>query len=332
MAVLRKIRGRIKKIITKAKRQKTKVVTVKRKKPALAQVAKREAVFGLQETRVGQAKFSTPAAFTYREAPRRVEELPGSYGKDKIVLMVRDPWWLYAYWEVISQTWEKLSRRYGDAFNSAKVVLRVYDISQIIFNGANAHRWFDIEVGFGANNWYIDTAGPGRSWCVDIGIRLLNGEFIMIARSNTVHAPLEGPSWITDEEWMIPEDIFARLYGMGFGFGRSSPVGKAWQERMRRALFSGVLASPGMASPVKKKLPKERKFWLKVHTELIVYGATEPDAQVKVQGKKISLRPDGTFSMRFALDDGRQEIPVEAVAADKLEARTITPIVTKETK
>ncbi|MFH1641005.1 MAG: DUF4912 domain-containing protein, partial [Candidatus Omnitrophota bacterium] len=110
----------------------------------------------------------------------------------------------------------------------------------------------------------------------------------------------------------------------------SSPLGKAWQERVKRELFfSSGIAS--MASPV-KHLPKERKFWLVVNTELIVYGATEPDAKVCVQGREIRLRPDGTFTLRFALPDGKQVIPVQATSQDQLEKRTITPVVTKETK
>ncbi len=169
---------------------------------------------------------------------------------------------------------------------------------------------------------------------MDIGLLLPDGRFVTLARSNFVSTPLDGPSWITDEEWMVPEEMFGRLYGMGFGLGRSSPVGKAWQERFKKALFSGILASPGItsaASPVRKK-PKERGFWLVVDCELIVYGATEPDADVSVQGKRIKLRPDGTFTMRYALPDGKQVIPVKAVSADKIEERIITPIVTRETK
>ena len=171
----------------------------------------------------------------------------------------------------------------------------------------------------------MKAAGPGRSWCVDLGLRLSNGRFITILRSNVVQSPLDGPSSITDEEWMIPEDMFARLYGMGFGLGRSSPVGKAWRERF--------ISSPGiasMASPVKK--PQARGFWLRVDCELIVYGATESDAKVTVQGKPINLRPDGTFTMRFAFPNGKQVIPVKAVSADNLEERVITPIATRETK
>jgi hypothetical protein len=85
-----------------------------------------------------------------------------------------------------------------------------------------------------------------------------------------------------------------------------------------------------MASPVKKQAP--RKFWLEVGCELIVYGATEPDASVTVQGKPINLRRDGTFTLRFALPDGKQIIPVKAVSSDNIEERCITPIVVRETK
>jgi uncharacterized protein len=291
-------------------------------------------ILGTQEMVVEKSKFSTPSPSRMRRV--MPHDLPYGYGRDRIVLQTRDPWWLHTYWEVIHQTYEHLKARLGDSFYSAKKVLRVYDVTNIIFNGSNANRHFDIEIAHDATSWYIDTGNPGRSWCVDYGLRLSNGEFITIVRSNTAYTPLDGPSWITDEEWMVPEELFARLYGMGFGLGQSSPVGKAWAERIKRELFSGVLASPGMASaasPVKaQRIPKDRKFWLIVNTELIVYGATEPDAKVTVQGKEIKLRPDGTFTLRYALPDGKQVIPVNAVSADGIDDRTITPIVTRETK
>ena len=134
----------------------------------------------------------------------------------------------------------------------------------------------------------------------------------------------------TDEDWMIPDDLFARLYGLGFGLGRSSPVGRAWQEKIRKQIIS----SPGITSGASfvKKMQKQRKFWLAVNTELIVYGATEPDAKVLVQGKPIPLRPDGTFSLRFALPDGKQRIPVEGTSRDGIDKITTVPIVTKETR
>lgn len=244
--------------ITGNRKKKLKKRAQERKK-GKKEETKKEEILGAQKVAVEKTKFSHPEP---ARLPRTLPaDLPYQYDQDKIVLQVRDPWWVHAYWEVRASTLERLRNEFKDAFFRAKRILRVYDVSHIIFNGTNAHRFFDIQINELANNWYIDTGGPGRSWCLDLGLLLPSGRFIIVVRSNTVQTPLEGPSWITDEEWMVPEDMFARLYGMGFGLGRSSPIGKAWQERIKKALFSGVLASPGItsaASPV-KKIPKERK-------------------------------------------------------------------------
>jgi hypothetical protein len=66
---------------------------------------------------------------------------------------------------------------------------------------------------------------------------------------------------------------------------------------------------------------RERSFWFNVNAELIVYGATEPDAQVTLGGRPLRLRADGTFSFRFALPDGEYELPAVAVSADGLDQR-----------
>ena len=328
MAILSRIKTALKKILQKK-------IELKKREPGkekkIATEIKKE-IHGAQELAIEKTKFSHPETSRLRRV--MPQDLPYQYDHDRIVLQVRDSWWIHSYWEVRQTTQDKLKNELGEDFYRAGRLLRVYDVSQIIFNGSNAHSFFDIQIGEQANNWYIDTGGPGRSWCVDLGLLLPDGRFITIVRSNTVTTPIEGPSWITDEEWMIPDDMFARLYGMGFGLGQSSPVGKAWQERIKKALFSGALASPGlasMASPV-KKIPLQRKFWMWVDCELIVYGATEPDAKVTVQGKPINLRQDGTFTLRFALPDSKQAIPVKAISSDRVEERTITPIVTRETK
>jgi len=324
---MRKIIKKVKEKIQNIKKK----MKLKERKPRIKK-KKLELIQGVfpTETKVEETKYYTPP-FVKRYP--KVEELPKGYEEDKLVLQTRDPWWIHAYWELTPFTYEKVKSELKENFSKAKKVLRVYDITNIIFDGTNAHRYFDIQINDYANNWYIDVGGPGRSWCVDLGLKLPDNRFITLIRSNVVHTPLDGPSWITDEEWMIPEDVFARLYGMGVGLGLSSPVGKGWQEEVKKKIWqplaSGALAS--MVSPVKKEI-KKRKFWLVVNTELIVYGATEPDATVYVQGKHIPLRPDGTFSLRFALPDGKQVIPVKGVSNDRLEERTITPIVTKETR
>ncbi len=62
--------------------------------------------------------------------------------------------------------------------------------------------------------------------------------------------------------------------------------------------------------------PAAKGFWFNVNAELIIYGATEPNAKVTLGGHEIKLRSDGTFSFRFALPDGKYDLPAVAVSAD----------------
>jgi len=289
----------------------------------------------LQETHVAEAKFYSGSAASSYQRPAKVpveqRELPQGYDEDILVVQVRDPWWTHVYWDLRFQTWDACRAQYGADFEKGRWILRAYDISFIKFDGKNAHRFFDTAIDVKARTWYMNLGSPGTTWCLDLGLILPDGRFVALVRSNVISLPLDGPSWMTDEEWMIPDDAFRQLYGMSVGLGPnvSSPVGKLWQERLKRDVSSGALTSMG-GSPVGKKAEKA-PFWLVVDAELIVYGATEPDARVTVQGKPVTLRPDGTFTLRYALPDGKQEIPVTARSARIDETRTITPIVTRKT-
>ena len=69
--------------------------------------------------------------------------------------------------------------------------------------------------------------------------------------------------------------------------------------------------------------PKSRKFWLVADAELIVYGATEPDAKVTIGDREIKLNPDGTFRFHMSFQDGVIDYPIKAVAADGEQTRSI---------
>lgn len=84
-------------------------------------------------------------------------------------------------------------------------------------------------------------------------------------------------------------------------------------------------AAPGGLGSVSSPfggMEENKGFWFNVNAELIIYGATEPTAEVTIGGKVIKLRPDGSFSYRFALPDGNYDLPAVAVSADRSEARS----------
>ena len=233
-------------------------------------------------------------------------ELPGGYGDNKIILLVRDPYWIYAYWEISEKRIEEIRKEIGgETFEKSFACLRVY----------NVDNWnsFDIENLGGASNWYINVPACNVSYCVDIGFKTPDGRFIAAARSNVVTTPLDRMSDVIDEKWMIPD--WDRMYSLsgGFGIGKSSgEIRELMKKRLKEESSSGWVSS--MGSPVKKI--GERPFWMWAEAELIIYGATEPTATLTVQGRKVDLRPDGTFSLRFALPDAKQVFPIEAVRDD----------------
>ena len=255
--------------------------------------------------------------------------LPKSYGDTKIVILPRDPLWFYAYWEVAAETYSKLKEKVGEnKFNASRWALRVYDVTGIKFNGTNSNRYFDIVIGYGVDNWYVNVGEVNRAWCVDIGMITPDGEFIVVARSNILAMPRQGVSPITDEHWAMLQQEFERLLKLSGveQIGRSSfDIAKLMREKWEE-IVSISLPSSRVAASSWKGVPGEKPkgFWLKADTELIVYGSTEPDAKLTVQGKNVTLHPDGSFSLRFYLPDGKQEYPIEAVSSDGTMKRKIT--------
>ena len=70
--------------------------------------------------------------------------------------------------------------------------------------------------------------------------------------------------------------------------------------------------------------PRQRSFWLVADAELIVYGATDPSARLSIGGEEVPLSADGTFRVQVPFRDGQQLYPIEAVAADGEQKRSIT--------
>jgi len=87
--------------------------------------------------------------------------------------------------------------------------------------------------------------------------------------------------------------------------------------------MSGFSAS---AAPI-----RPRQFWLVADAELIVYGATEPDANVTIGGRPVKLNPDGTFRFQMSFQDGLIDYPILAVAADGVQTRSIHMKFNRET-
>ena len=86
---------------------------------------------------------------------------------------------------------------------------------------------------------------------------------------------------------------------------------------------SGVNMSGVGMSGIGMEMDRNRQFWLIADAELIVYGATEPDATVSIGGRQIKLNPDGTFRFQMSFQDGNIDYPIVAVAKDGEQQRSV---------
>jgi hypothetical protein len=130
------------------------------------------------------------------------QHVPWSYGRDRVTAMVVDPERMFAYWEVRDDSIEAARRSLGQGGPSAWLTLRVYDVSGRIFDGTNAHRYFDVKVERGDRQWFLQLGEPGSSWCVEVGMKSHEGYFQRIARSARVDFPRRGPGVSGAVEWM----------------------------------------------------------------------------------------------------------------------------------
>lgn len=304
-----------------------------RTRPAPVQNAAARNTTGSPEEQVESSKYDVgvPTRELSSRAPR---ELPTGYGKDRIVALVRDPYWLHACWELTQQALGRAEAALGQEWHAAKPILRLLEVVSNDSARVAERIVRDIEIHGGCNNWYIDVNQPPRSFRIDVGYLAKSGRFYVLARSNIVTTPRAGMSDVLDENWADLDAKKAdRIYAMSSGYDPSASsleVKQFLDERLKRPLGSPAISSFGSGG----LLPagKTRAFWFQVDAELIVYGATEPNARVMLQGQPVTLRPDGTFTMRFKLPDARQIIPAVAQSPDGMEERTIILAVERNTK
>ncbi len=140
-----------------------------------------------------------------RDASWYAPDLPQGYGHDRLTLMVRDPNWLYCYWELRPDLLDEARSKFSD---NAWPVLRVHLLSE---DDSVLDAW-EYGVGDDAVNWYVDTARPGSRFRAELGLRDVGGHYALLVGSNTVTAPQDAPSERWDEEWVgLSRETWERL-------------------------------------------------------------------------------------------------------------------------
>src|SRR4051812_17724788 len=169
------------------------------------------------EEQVESAKYDVgvPTRDLSAKVPR---DLPAGYSRDRIVVMVRDPYWLHCYWELTRNAIKRAEAALAQEWHSARPILRVLDVSARDTTSTAETIVRDIDIHGGCNNWYVDVNSPPKSFRIDIGYLARSGRFYVLARSNVVTTPRAGVSDVLDENWSDFDAKKAdRIYAMSGG-------------------------------------------------------------------------------------------------------------------
>ncbi len=124
----------------------------------------------------------------------KVVSLPSSYFKDKFFGLEVNPNWIYFYWDFSNKILETVK-------NHPNLVLRVYDVTYLEFNGTNAHRTFEMEIDKQMRKYYVFVPQSGADYIAEIGYKE-NNRFLPLLRSNLVSTPSSSAKITQMELWM----------------------------------------------------------------------------------------------------------------------------------
>ena len=139
-----------------------------------------------EEEQIESAKYLQPTT-----AARVFEDerflFPETYGVDRVRLLVKDPEWLFAYWDVSASAVDALRRELGErGLALTRLTLRITDPGH---GGTSI-----ILLPYGARAWYVHADKASRSYRALLGWTLPSGVFRTLAESNLVSTPRTGPS------------------------------------------------------------------------------------------------------------------------------------------
>ena len=274
------------------------------------------------------------------------EPAPSSnQNKTNLVFLPRDPEWAYVFWEISDTDREK-----AQSLGANKLCLRLFDVTGSAEGNVNQGTLREIAVDSYSTEWYLPIPVADRDYKVELGYRY-GFNWMSLAFSTASHVPSSQPSEqildkfvpfnldspsenvsaIMDTQDKDISGLHERLYQAATNYSRRTRVGS--EEFMEQNIHqnnsdnlndsgAGIWSSGSNESGI--GINRNRNFWLVADAELIVYGATEPDALLTIGDENVPLASDGTFRLQVPFRDGSQNYEIKAKDASGDQERSIT--------
>jgi uncharacterized protein len=118
----------------------------------------------------------------------KVKSKDKTYKEDQyLVSRLVEDYKIASFWKIAPWQKQLVTSYFNIDLNQRYVVFRIYDVTDIIFNGSNAHSVFEFQLPENKTYWIIKGIKPGRSYVTEVGYRLDQHQFFPILRSNAIH-------------------------------------------------------------------------------------------------------------------------------------------------
>jgi hypothetical protein len=290
------------------------------------------------------------------ETPSVLAAMPSTETSSPAELSVpvaEGPTWVWfqpldSQWALVRWGIHSVDREQARAAGGQQLVLRITDVTDRLAQDGRPHTLQEVMVEANSQEWHIPIPLGERDYRVELGYRTSTGGWISLGFSSVARMPgdldLGSSAFVpfsmveTRDDavtWEAPRAMpgqHERLYQQSnSGYQRPRLGSEAFHEQgaWSHGSAGGHLSGAGPWASGREAsgaglAPRQRSFWLVADAELIVYGATDPAATLTVGADQHALTSDGTFRLHMAFPDGDQTYPIQALAADGEQKRSIT--------
>jgi len=158
---------------------------------------------------------------------------------DSLCLVMVNPGTGYVFWNISKKTLNKFLERTGTDYGEGRQVVRVYDVTDIIFDGTNAHSYIDIDVDLQSGGHYFHPPMTGRDYVAEIGIINTEGRFLPILRSGVFFSPRDSKALRYSTDGMFTGGYINRRFSVQNIF--NAPLYEELNQRLRSLYSDGTL-------------------------------------------------------------------------------------------
>ena len=121
------------------------------------------------------------------------QNYPVSQSSDYISLLMITPGQGHVHWNVRERTVNSLIKKKMIAAEKTRPVVRIHDVTDIIFDGTNSHKHFDLRVNKNEGHYTFSHDHRARHYIAELGFKS-KGLFHAVARSEAVFFDNDRPS------------------------------------------------------------------------------------------------------------------------------------------